>query len=132
MATFAGLAVLIQRCIKSAHARLWELTPSVPLPIITVGEFSGMSGSSKKASSDATPVEQAVARAVRDNLDKLQRTSSELHEAGADMVAACASSKPINALPPMLPAQTAPAPPAAAVEVVAPVHFTAPSSAQRT
>ena len=91
-----------------------------------------MSGSSKKASSDATPVEQAVAHAVRDNLDKLQRTSSELHEAVADMVAACASSKPINALPPMLRAQTAAASLAASLEVLTRFISTALQSAQRT
>jgi hypothetical protein len=91
-----------------------------------------MSGSSKKASSDATPVEQAVARAVHDNLDKLQRTSNELQEAVADMAAACASSKPINALPPMLRAQTAAASLAASLEVLTRFISTALQSAQRT
>ena len=91
-----------------------------------------MSGSGKKPSPEATPVEQAVARAVRDTLDKLQRTSDELHEAVADMVAACASSKPTNALPPMLRAQTAAASLAASLEVLTRFISTALQSAQRT
>ncbi len=77
-----------------------------------------MSSSNKKSASEASPVEQAVARAVRDNLDKLQRTANELHAAVADIVAACASSKPSNALPPMLRAQTAAASLAASLEVL--------------
>lgn len=77
-----------------------------------------MSASSKKSAVESTPVEQAVARAVRDNLDKLQRTANELHEAVADVVSACASSKPTNALPPMLRAQTAAASLAASLEVL--------------
>src|SRR5947209_18091178 len=77
-----------------------------------------MSSSSKKSASESTPVEQAVARAVRDMLDKLQRTANEMHQAVADVVAACASSKPSNALPPMLRAQTAAASLAAALEVL--------------
>jgi hypothetical protein len=77
-----------------------------------------MSPASKKTGSDATPVEQAVVRALRDNLERLQRTSNELHEAVADVVAACASSKPTNALPPMLRAQTAAASLSASLEVL--------------
>src|SRR2546422_8186866 len=75
---------------------------------------------------------QAVARAVHDNRDKLQRTSNELQEAVADMAAACASSKPINALPPMLRAQTAAASLAASLEVLTRFISTALQSAQRT
>ena len=63
-------------------------------------------------------VEQAVSRAVRDNLEGLQRTGDELHQAIADVVAACGSSKPTNALPPMLRAQTAAASLSAALEVL--------------
>jgi hypothetical protein len=63
-------------------------------------------------------VEQAVSRALRDNLERIQRTSEELHQAIADVVAACGSSKPTNALPPMLRAQTASASLAAALEVL--------------
>ena len=52
-------------------------------------------------------LEEAVSRALRDNLAPLQRTADELHQAYADLVAACASTKPSNALPAMLRAQTA-------------------------
>src|SRR6202795_4614867 len=63
-------------------------------------------------------VEQAVARAVRDNLERIQRTTEELHHAVNDVVSACASNKPTNALPPMLRAQTAAASVAAALDVL--------------
>ncbi len=52
-------------------------------------------------------LEEAVSRALRDNLAPLQRTADELHQAYSDLVAACASSRPSNALPAMLRAQTA-------------------------
>jgi hypothetical protein len=52
-------------------------------------------------------LEDAVSRALRDNLAPLQRTADELHQAYADLVAACSSSRPSNALPAMLRAQTA-------------------------
>jgi hypothetical protein len=68
-------------------------------------------------------VEQAVARALRDNLERIQRTSDELQQSINDIVAACSSSKPTNALPPMLRAQTAAASLSAALEVL--TRFTA-------
>jgi hypothetical protein len=52
-------------------------------------------------------LEEAVSRALRDNLAPLQRTADDLHQAYADLVAACSSSRPSNALPAMLRAQTA-------------------------
>jgi hypothetical protein len=52
-------------------------------------------------------LEDAVSRAWRDNRAPLQRTADELHQAYADLVAACSSSRPSNALPAMLRAQTA-------------------------
>jgi hypothetical protein len=52
-------------------------------------------------------LEDAVSRALRDNLAPLQRTADELHQAYADLVSACSSSRPSNALPAMLRAQTA-------------------------
>ena len=52
-------------------------------------------------------LEDAVSRALRDNLAPLQRTADELHQAYSDLVAACSSSRPSNALPAMLRAQTA-------------------------
>jgi hypothetical protein len=51
-------------------------------------------------------LEEAVSRALRDNLAPLQRTADDLHQAYADLVAACSSSRPSNALPAMLRAQT--------------------------
>jgi hypothetical protein len=52
-------------------------------------------------------LEEAVSRALRDNLAPLQRTADELQQAYADFVASCGSSRPSNALPAMLRAQTA-------------------------
>jgi len=52
-------------------------------------------------------LEEAVSRAVRDNLAPLQRTAEELQQAYSDLVSACSSSRPTNALPAMLRAQTA-------------------------
>jgi hypothetical protein len=63
-------------------------------------------------------VEQAIARALRDNLERIQRTSDELHHAIRDVVSACASNKPTNALPPLLRAQTSAASLAASLEVL--------------
>lgn len=51
-------------------------------------------------------LEDAVSRALRDNLAPLQRTAEELQQAYADLVAACSSTRPANALPAMLRAQT--------------------------
>ena len=69
-------------------------------------------------SNTPSAIEQAVSRALRDNLERLQRTSDELHQAIADVVAACASSKPANALPPMLRAQTSAASLSAVLDVL--------------
>jgi len=63
-------------------------------------------------------IEQAVARALRDNLERMQRNSDELHHAVADVIAACSSNKPTNALPPLLRAQTSAASLSAALEVL--------------
>jgi hypothetical protein len=67
---------------------------------------------------EANLVEQAVSRALRDSLEKIQRSSDELHQAVNDMVAACASSRPANALPPMIRAQTSAASLSASLEVL--------------
>ena len=67
---------------------------------------------------EPTAIEQAVSRAIRDNLESIQRTTDELNQAVNDVVAACASSKPSNALPPMLRAQSTAASIAAALEVL--------------
>lgn len=63
-------------------------------------------------------LETAVSRALRDNLAPLQKTADELHQAYADLVAACASTRPSNALPAMLRAQTAAAALAAGLSVL--------------
>ena len=63
-------------------------------------------------------MEQAIARAVRDNLERIQRGGDELQQALNDVVAACSSSKPTNALPPMLRAQTSAASLSASLEVL--------------
>jgi hypothetical protein len=81
---------------------------------------------------ESSPVEQAVARALRDNLEKLQKNADELHQAISDMVAACASTKPTNALPPMLRAQTAAAALGASLEVLTRFVTAALQPAQRT
>src|SRR5579872_6379476 len=52
-------------------------------------------------------LEEAVSRALRDNLAPLQRTADELQVAYSDLVAACSSTRPSNALPAMVRAQTA-------------------------
>src|SRR5271154_5736207 len=56
---------------------------------------------------EATPLEQAVSRAMRDNLALVQHTAKELGQAIEDFVAACGSSRNANMLPSMLRAQTA-------------------------
>jgi hypothetical protein len=63
-------------------------------------------------------VEQAIARALRDNLERIQRASEELHHAVNDVVSACASNRPTNALPPLLRAQTSAASLSASLEVL--------------
>ncbi len=67
---------------------------------------------------DPNSVEQAVARTLRDNLERIQRSAEELHQAVNDLVSACASSRPANALPPMIRAHTASASLSASLEVL--------------
>ncbi|MGB7846087.1 MAG: hypothetical protein WBL63_10755 [Candidatus Acidiferrum sp.] len=69
-------------------------------------------------SREPNAVEQAIARALRDNLEGIQRSSVELQQAVNDVVAACSSSRPTNALPPMLRAQTCAASLSAALDVL--------------
>jgi len=70
-------------------------------------------------SQEPNAVEAAITRALRENLERIQRASEELNHAVADVVAACGSNKPTNALPPMLRAQTSAASLAAGLEVLA-------------
>ncbi|HKV27927.1 MAG TPA: hypothetical protein VJN90_06610 [Candidatus Acidoferrales bacterium] len=51
-------------------------------------------------------LEDAVSRALRDNLPPLQRTLEDMQQAFADLVSACSSARPTNALPAMLRAQS--------------------------
>jgi hypothetical protein len=67
---------------------------------------------------ESSAIEQAISRALRDNLERIQRTSEELHHAVGDVVAACGSNKPTNALPSLLRAQTSAAALAASLEVL--------------
>lgn len=55
---------------------------------------------------------------MRENLERIQRNADELHQAVGDLVAACGSTKPTNALPSMLRAQTSAAALSAALEVL--------------
>jgi hypothetical protein len=80
-----------------------QLTPSDRVSIIA----NGGNSLTERQQSHERALEQAVSRALRDNLVPLQRTADELQQAYADLVAACASSRPSNALPAMLRAQTA-------------------------
>src|SRR5579871_5484528 len=64
-------------------------------------------------------VEQAVTRALRENLERIQKTADELHQAVSDVVSACSSNKPAHALPPMIRAQTSAASLSAALDVLA-------------
>jgi len=67
---------------------------------------------------ESSGVEQAIVRALRDNLERIQRSADELHHAVSDVVSACASNKPTNALPSLLRAQTSAASLAATLEVL--------------
>jgi len=67
---------------------------------------------------NTTEIEQAVARTLRDSLERLQRTTDEVNQAVGDLVSACASVRPSNSLPHMLRAQTAAASLAASLEVL--------------
>ena len=67
---------------------------------------------------EPSAVEQAIVRALRDNLGGIQRTADELHHAVRDVVSACASNKATNALPSLLRAQASAASLAATLEVL--------------
>src|SRR5579863_3091004 len=76
------------------------------LPAVSIIAHAGIRLTERHRSLELA-LEEAVSRALRDNLAPLQRTADELHQAYADLVAACSSSRPSNALPAMLRAQTA-------------------------
>jgi hypothetical protein len=64
-------------------------------------------GSKELQKSLERALQDAVSRALRDNLAPLQRTAEDLQQAYSDLVAACSSSRPTNALPALVRAQTA-------------------------
>jgi hypothetical protein len=68
---------------------------------------------------NSSEIEQAVARTLRDSLEKLQRNTEEVNQAVSDLVSACASARPSNSLPHMMRAQTAAASLAASLDVLA-------------
>jgi hypothetical protein len=85
---------------------------------MTKRENFGQNTPNTGMSPEPNAVEQAISRALRDNLERIQRTSDELQQSLNDVVAACSSSRPTNALPPMLRAQTGAAALAASLEVL--------------
>src|SRR5439155_6728842 len=80
--------------------------------------IAGEAVSKTRMAHELNAVEQAIARALRDNLERLKHTSDELHHAVNDVVSACASNRPTTALPPLLRAQTSAASLTAALEVL--------------
>src|SRR5205807_9790168 len=78
--------------------------------------IAGEAVSKTRMAHELNAVEQAIARALRDNLERLKHTSDELHHVVNDVVSACSSNKPTNALPPLLRAQTSAASLSAALE----------------
>ena len=81
---------------------------------------------------ESSAIEQAIARALRDNLEHIQRSSEELHHSVNDVVAACGSNKPTNALPSLLRAQTSAAALAASLEVLSRFITVSMQSGQRS
>ena len=67
---------------------------------------------------ETNPIESAVSRALRENLERIQKTADELHHAVNDVVAACSSNRAAHALPPLVRAQTAAASLSAALDVL--------------
>lgn len=63
-------------------------------------------------------LDDSVSRAIRDNLLPLQRSIEELQQAYADLVSACASTRPSNALPAMVRAQACSASVSASLSVL--------------
>src|SRR5438445_13404229 len=105
--------------VTSGHASTaWALTPKHLARKMSrrgiLGEIPPKTGMAQEPS----VVEQAIVRALRDNLESIKRTADELHHAVNDVVSACASNKPTNALPSLLRAQTSAASLAATLEVL--------------
>src|SRR5579863_3899880 len=79
---------------------------------------------------DSGNMQQAVSKAVRSSLESLRRQSEELHQAIGDLVAACSSSRPSNALPATLRAQSAAAALAASLDVLSRFIAASPQSSR--
>ena len=90
------------------------LTLSARVSIIASG-YPRMSDGQK---SRGRALDDSVSRAIRDNLAPLQRSIEELQQAYADLVSACSSSRPTNALPAMLRAQACSASVSASLSVL--------------
>jgi hypothetical protein len=80
---------------------------------------------------DSSSMDQAVSRAIRANLESLQRQSEELHQAVADLISACSSSRPANALTATLRAQSTAAALGASLEVLGRFIASAGQSSRR-
>jgi hypothetical protein len=80
---------------------------------------------------DSSSMDQAVSRAIRANLESLQRKSEELHQAVADLISACSSSRPANALTATLRAQSTAAALGASLEVLGRFIASAGQSSRR-
>lgn len=81
---------------------------------------------------EPNPVEQAVSRTLRENLERILRLTEEVQLAISDVAAACASTKPAGALPPMMRAQTAAVSLASSLEVLSRFVATALQPGKRT
>jgi hypothetical protein len=108
------------------------LTPFAPAFTMGNREHFQYFAPKERMPQEPTAVEQAIARALRDNLERLQRASEEMHHAVSDVVSACASNRPTNALPPLLRAQTAAASLNASLDVLARFITVALQPAQRS
>jgi len=107
-ATFAPFLRRRARCETATDTQERPIRMSIDTPGDRFHNFKMAEKASKeRPKTIERALEEAVSRALRDNLAPLQRTADELQQAYADLVAACSSSRPTNALPAMLRAQTA-------------------------
>src|ERR1700733_2984180 len=102
--------------VANAYLQLID-NPNGPSENQTRGLFFSF-GENAKMTPDSSSMDQAVSRAIRANLESLQRQSEELHQAVADLISACASSRPANALSATLRAQSTAAALGASLEVL--------------
>src|SRR5438445_2678813 len=105
--------------VTSGHtSTAGALTPKHLAPKMPIRGISREIPPKTGMAQEPSVVEQAIVRALRDNLESIKRTADELHHAVNDVVSACASNKPTNALPSLLRAQTSAASLAATLEVL--------------